>query len=956
MHHRPLTPLALALAAALSGCPDASEVATQCVAADLVGQCPAGSNPVLGAAAETACGGSFELKVVTEEGAATGQCSSNGTCNFLCQYASPCSCGVATLSKESIVCAECPEQSCGDGRCEGTERATCEPGQGGCFACLEDCGGATCGDGDCTGDESPATCPQDCERLCTPSSKTCVGSEAHVCSADGASKDVFDCAAVGLICGQGECVAPGACGNGACESNESAVSCPEDCGTTCVPSSVTCQANVLVTCNANGTATTETDCASEGLVCAGGECRPANVCGNDLCEAGESETCPDDCVTTCGNEICEQGERNSCPQDCTVCGDRICGDGELQSCPQDCGVCMPSERFCLGKLLRVCNANGTAFEDVDCTAFDQTCASGNCVEPDVCGNGACESGETLQTCPDDCTVICGDGACDPSETFTSCSADCDPECGDASCQGDELFETCPLDCLPGCGDGACGGGEDRNNCPKDCGFCGNGSCEDAAESASLFPAPPLTTCLEDCVVSGCATAGDCDDGIFCTTGACSADGVCQYTASDALCPPDEKCIKFSGCCPDGDRDGYADHACGGSDCDDADPLVYPGAVEPCGGGDRNCNGFHRPALKPASRVTSTTSYKSGLAVTWDGTRFWAAWRGVPEATARVEYARISREAALLGAIATIPNQVPRATRLNVAWSPQSSRLGLTWEVDSVEDGRSRGRFTTIDESGALARGEALEMFSPKPPNNYAYTGTEITGMVWLDGTWVLADAAWFNNGAAGAQIPYGWWTITELGALERTFVGECYGGQVCNGGADPLITAGTQVVGLQDRVLYKVSPNDVTGAITKVTLVPAAAAGECIIGWDGETTALVCKHLNTVSYHRIAANGAALASSTIFDTQLTPIATATAIGGLGAGDSTKVGVLGVEGSNLVFVMRDIDTTAVVEPGAIAGGTAIADPHLFWDGDAFQAYWLARSGDIEQLFRTTITCE
>ncbi len=130
----------------LAGCPDATEVATQCVAVDLVGQCPAGSNPVLGAAAESSCGGAFDLNVVTESGAATGQCQSNGTCEFLCQYASPCSCGVATLSKEAIVCAECQDQSCGDGRCEGTERATCEAGATACLPCAEDCSGSTCGE------------------------------------------------------------------------------------------------------------------------------------------------------------------------------------------------------------------------------------------------------------------------------------------------------------------------------------------------------------------------------------------------------------------------------------------------------------------------------------------------------------------------------------------------------------------------------------------------------------------------------------------------------------------------------------------------------------------------------------------------------------------------------------------------------------------------------------------
>ncbi|MCC6624904.1 MAG: putative metal-binding motif-containing protein [Deltaproteobacteria bacterium] len=946
-----LTPF---LALVLAGCPDATSVADQCVAADLVGQCPVGSNPVLGAQAEASCGGSFELKVVTESGAATGQCSSNGSCEFLCQYTTPCSCGVATLSRDQIVCAECQDQSCGDGRCEGTERPTCEPGQAGCFPCLEDCGGATCGDGDCTGSESPESCPQDCQDVCIPSSKVCIGTILQVCSADGRTKDQFDCANASLICGQGACVAPGVCGNKACEDNEDPQSCAQDCGSVCVPSSVECRGNDLATCNANGTEVTLVDCTLDGLVCARGDCVAPNVCGNHRCEDGEAETCTQDCAATCNNQICENGEENSCPQDCTECGDKLCGAGELVDCPQDCGICLPSERLCLGKLLRVCNANGTDYEDVDCTAFDQACVQGDCVEPGVCGNGACEQGETLASCADDCTTVCGDGDCEGAETFTTCSLDCEPQCSDGSCQGDETHAGCPQDCLATCGNGNCDGGEDRDNCPKDCGYCGNGTCEDAAESASLFPAHPLVTCLEDCVTSGCDEAADCDDGIFCTAGACD-DDVCHYTASDALCPPKHKCIKFSGCCPDADEDGFADAACGGSDCDDSDPLVWPGAVEPCGGGDRNCNGFHRPQLKPAKKVTNTVSYKTGLAMVWDGARFWAAWRGVPEAAARLELARVSKAADLVGGIVTAPDATPSTSRIRMAWSPQSSRLGLAWEYVDL-DGGSKAAFTTVSEDGVFPEDPVAVLVSPKPGNNYAHTPPTLTSMAWLDGVWIIADAAWYNNGAAGFMGPYGWWAATELGDVTRRFAGDCYTQGMCPGGARPLVSNGDQIVGLQGTTLYKVVPSDTTGAITKVAIVPPAAAGTCTMGWDGETMALVCLHQGALTYHRLAPNGAALASETIRDTQLAPAAIAFAPGGLGAGDTTKSGVLGIEGTNLVFVMRDLDGSAVVEPGAVAGGIAIADPHLFWDGDVFQAWWLAKSGDIEQLFRTTITCE
>lgn len=58
-------------------------------------------------------------------------------------------------------------------------------------------------------------------------------------------------------------------------------------------------------------------------------------------------------------------------------------------------------------------------------------------------------------------------------------------------------------------------------------------------------------------------------------------------------------------CPDADSDGYEDAACGGSDCDDGDGGVNPGAAEICGdgidqdcvGGDEPCQGGPHDALR-----------------------------------------------------------------------------------------------------------------------------------------------------------------------------------------------------------------------------------------------------------------------------------------------------------------------------------------------------------------------
>ena len=62
------------------------------------------------------------------------------------------------------------------------------------------------------------------------------------------------------------------------------------------------------------------------------------------------------------------------------------------------------------------------------------------------------------------------------------------------------------------------------------------------------------------------------------------DGVDQdCSGADLQCEPPP--------CADADGDGYEDEACGGDDCNDADPLIHPGATETCGDGvDQNCSG------------------------------------------------------------------------------------------------------------------------------------------------------------------------------------------------------------------------------------------------------------------------------------------------------------------------------------------------------------------------------
>jgi hypothetical protein len=63
-------------------------------------------------------------------------------------------------------------------------------------------------------------------------------------------------------------------------------------------------------------------------------------------------------------------------------------------------------------------------------------------DPDTCGNGACDAGESCSSCPvdgGDCS--CGNGTCDPGEDGCVCRADC--ECG-----GDCDYSLPPTDGQP----------------------------------------------------------------------------------------------------------------------------------------------------------------------------------------------------------------------------------------------------------------------------------------------------------------------------------------------------------------------------------------------------------------------------------------------------------------------------------------------------------------------------
>lgn len=132
-----------------------TEVAEKCVESDLVMQCPTGSNPSFSAQARATCEAAGSLSLIEQDGAVSGKCYGEGSCTVLCQFETPCECGVDTIDAESgIRCTPCTEL----------------PG---------------CGNGECEGSETSDNCPIDCGRVCESGRERCQGNDREQCNLQG---------------------------------------------------------------------------------------------------------------------------------------------------------------------------------------------------------------------------------------------------------------------------------------------------------------------------------------------------------------------------------------------------------------------------------------------------------------------------------------------------------------------------------------------------------------------------------------------------------------------------------------------------------------------------------------------------------------------------------------------------------------------------------------------------
>ncbi|MDH5493630.1 MAG: MopE-related protein, partial [Myxococcales bacterium] len=167
------------------------------------------------------------------------------------------------------------------------------------------------------------------------------------------------------------------------------------------------------------------------------------------------------------------------------------------------------------------------------------------------------------------------------------------ECSGAAACDDGLFCNGEEQCVGGrCRPGMAPACDDGIACTEDACFEERRGCVFAPDHARC-EAETLCDPLVGCVERGCVEALECDDGIFCNGMESCAAGLCvagvppscedgDVCTSDACDPLADACLASP---VDEDGDGFPPAGCPfGSDCNDGDPRIRPGAIESCTNG------------------------------------------------------------------------------------------------------------------------------------------------------------------------------------------------------------------------------------------------------------------------------------------------------------------------------------------------------------------------------------
>ena len=223
--------------------------------------------------------------------------------------------------------------------------------------------------------------------------------------------------------------------------------------------------------------------------------------------------------------------------------------------------------------------------------------------------------------------------------------------------------------------------------------CGNGGgeVEDSEEERDI-PGEDSTETTDIASDGPCRNNADCSNGLVCDGEEECVDGECMpgedLDCNDSDPCTSNECVEDEGGCVnkpiDEDEDGYiaekvGETACEGTDCDDSQPDVYPGALEPCDGIDNNCNGeidenLYR--LSDPSLMSESFAFANTAVIVFSGSEYGAAWYDQRDDNWEIYFTLISADGSKLTSDLRITNEPDGSYRPAIAFS--GSRYGLAW--------------------------------------------------------------------------------------------------------------------------------------------------------------------------------------------------------------------------------------------------------------------------------------
>jgi hypothetical protein len=294
---------------------------------------------------------------------------------------------------------------------------------------------------------------------------------------------------------------------------------------------------------------------------------------DEICSDGKDNNC-DGTIDETATCICPDGDSDGF--DLALCGGTDCNDADASINPGVTETCNDAiDNNCDGRI---------DCADADCAA-DAGCQA--CIAGDVDGDGYSTAGGICGPIdcdddPSDDPTIC---ATDPANS--RCAASVNPGASEV-CDGidnncDNFQSATDVD-NDGDGQPVCGG-DCNDNDPNT--FRGATEICDGNDNDCLGGIPAAERDADGDGIKICDVPSDCNDYDASTFP--GADEICS-DGKDNNC--DGTVDETATClCPDADSDGFQLALCGGTDCNDADAAINPGAAEICNDGvDNNCDG------------------------------------------------------------------------------------------------------------------------------------------------------------------------------------------------------------------------------------------------------------------------------------------------------------------------------------------------------------------------------